>query len=117
MTRNVDNIYWDILDIGKIFNCEERAEKLVAELKAEHHRLSLEISNYNKTSFDTYKSKPGVVVIEVAKEGEYRLYGQKALAHDMLVKLGIKDVTNGYGYSDEHLIERNPDVLLVHFMI
>ena len=115
VTRNVDNIYWDILDIGKLFNCEERAEKLVMDLKAEQHELAFAISKYNKKHFDTYESKTGVAVIEIADEGEYRFYGQKALAHDMLIKLGIKDVTEGYGYgySDEHLIEINPDALVV----
>ncbi len=116
LTRQMDNVYYDILDLGKIFNCRDKAEALVLKMQGEVHDITEKIVAVNKAKFDTYDSKPGLAVIEVA-DGEYRLYGQKALAHDMMVALGIKDVTSGYGYgyNDEHLIQRDPDVLLVVF--
>lgn len=114
LTRQMDNVYWDIIDLGKIFDCQEKAYELVQSMQAEVHDLAFKIEEHNKAKFETYDQMPGVAVIEVA-DGEYRLYGQKALAHDMLVSLRLKDVTNGYGYgyTDEHLIQRDPDVLLV----
>lgn len=114
-TRDINNVYWDILDYGKIFHVEDEAEALVQEMQEKVHDLGLKISKHNAKAYKTYEEKPGVMVIEIAKDGEYRLYGQKALAHTMLLSLDIKDVTNGYGYGyrDEHLIERNPDVLFV----
>lgn len=115
VTRDINYLFWDILDYGKIFNVEEKANEIVLDMQHKIHDLSLKIENYNQEKFKTYDEKPGVMVIEVAKDGEYRLYGPKALAHTMLVALNIKDVTDGYGYGyrDEHLIERNPDVLFV----
>lgn len=115
VTRDINNLFWDILDYGKIFHVEEKAQEVVLDMQHQIHNLSLKISDYNGEKYKTYDEKPGVMVIEIAKEGEYRLYGQKALAHTMLLALNIKDVTGGYGYGyrDEHLIQRNPDVLFV----
>lgn len=115
VTRDINYLFWDILDYGRIFHVEEKANEIVLDMQHQIHDLSLKISDYNAEKYKTYDEKPGVMVIEIANEGEYRLYGQKALAHSMLVSLNIKDVTDGYGYGyrDEHLIERNPDVLFV----
>lgn len=115
VTRDINNLFWDILDYGKIFDVEEEANNLVLDMQHKIHDLSLKVSDYNTEKYKTYDEKPGVMVVEIAKDGEYRLYGQKALAHTMLVTLNIKDVTEGYGYGyrDEHIIQRNPDVLFV----
>ncbi len=101
--RSLQNEYDDILDIGKVFNVEDKANAIVDEMKAEVQK-ALEATKGMET-------KPRVLVMEVEKDG-IRVYGDNTLAGDMVRHIGADLVTAPENHmSSEDLIALNPDVI------
>ena len=101
--RTLENEYVDILNLGKIFNVEDKAEALVEEMKAEVE------ATLSKTA--TVKEKPKTLLMEVEKDG-IRVYGENTLGGDMIQQLGAELVTATENQmSSEALIQENPDVI------
>lgn len=104
----IEREYLDILNIGKIFDVEEKAESIVAEMKAKVEKGK----EYAKKS-DMKK----VVVIE--DEGNvFRVYGEDTIGGQIVKELGGNLVakTRNEKKSVEELIELNPDIIFsVHF--
>lgn len=105
--RTIENEVNDILNLGKIFNVEEKAQALVDEITSTITEVSLKVSNEDKQSS---------MVIEFYDEDIYT-YGSKTLAGDMVTKLGAELSNPDGGYiGAEDLIKLNPDCIFVSYM-
>ena len=105
--RTLENEYTDILNIGKIFHVEDKAEALVAEMKA--------------AVADTLAAVAGQDSVTVAGVeplgGSISNYGANSLAGDMVTQLGgtlVKPEGNEMGKED--LVALDPDVIFVVYM-
>ena len=107
LSRTLENEYTDILNIGKIFDVEDKAEALVNEMKAQVAA--------------TLAAAEGQEAVRVAVVeplgGSISNYSAKSLAGDMVVQLGgelVKPEGNEMGKED--LISLDPDVIFVVYM-
>ncbi|OON94261.1 MAG: iron ABC transporter substrate-binding protein [Candidatus Epulonipiscioides saccharophilum] len=99
--------YQDILNIGKIFNVNEKAEKLVQEMKDEIEYI-LEAT--------AELPKQDVMLIEFY-EGAIVNYGAEDLGGDMILSLGGNLVNSEHGnISKEDILDVNPDVLFICYL-
>jgi len=106
-TRTLENEYNDILNIGKIFNVEEKAEALVSGMK--------------RQVADALAAVQGQEAVRVAVlepiSGKITNYAANSLAGDMVVQLGgelVKPEGNEMGKED--LVACDPDVIFVVYM-
>ncbi|MDO5292990.1 MAG: ABC transporter substrate-binding protein [bacterium] len=107
-TRTLENEYTDILNLGKIFDVEEKAEEIVNKMKQE-------ISDAEKKA-ETETEQKTVAVIEFLGDAITN-YGQASLAGDMVTSLGAKLVApEGSNISKEELVSLNPDEIFVVYM-
>lgn len=101
--RTLENEYTDILNLGKIFNVEDRAESLVLEMQSEVSKVAEQANAMTE--------KPSVLVMEFEKEG-IRVYGEHTLGGDMVKQLGADLITAENNHmSSEDLIFANPDII------
>lgn len=106
-SRTLENEYTDIINLGKIFNVEDKAEKLVNEMKKE---ISNVLEKVNKTDTDS------VMVVEFHKDSITN-YSKTTLAGDMVSKLGANlSLPDEKTISKETLVEKNPNVIFVVYM-
>lgn len=105
--KTLENEYDDILNIGKIFDVEDKAEEIVNQIKSEVAKVK------DHSSKATQKKR--VLIIEKLSNST-TVYGKKTLAGDMVTKLGadLIDVEGNIG--DEDIINLNPDVIFVVYM-
>ena len=105
--RTIENEINDILNLGKIFNVEEKAQALVDEITSTVSEVSSKVSNEEKQS---------AMVIEFYDDEIYT-YGSKTLAGDMATKLGAELLNpEGGNIGAEDLIKLNPDCIFVSYM-
>ena len=105
--RTIENEINDILNLGKIFNVEEKAQALVDEITSTVSEVSSKVSNEEKQS---------AMVIEFYDDEIYT-YGIKTLAGDMVTKLGAEVLNpDGGNIGAEDLIKLNPDCIFVSYM-
>ena len=105
--RTIENEINDILNLGKIFNVEEKAQALVDEITSTVSEVSSKVSNEEKQS---------AMVIEFYDDEIYT-YGSKTLAGDMVTKLGAELLNPEGGHiGAEDLIKLNPDCIFVSYM-
>lgn len=105
--KTLENEYQYILDIGKIFNVEERAGALVDQIKNEVERV---------TKATGGREAQRVMILEFMKDGIY-VYGKNSLGGNMVTTLGgevIEGASKTIGYED--LINLNPDIIYVVYM-
>ena len=105
--RLLENEYIDLLNIGKIFDIEEKTEALVQQM-----REDIAIA---KAAVDAMPDKPLVAVITV-RESDIRNYGME-LAGDILATIGIDVIwseTTAMGKED--FLASNPDVIFLSYM-
>lgn len=103
--RTVENEYADILNMGKIFDREEKAESLVKEMKDEISRAAGEANLTGR--------HPRGLIIELMGSN-ISVYGQKTLAGDILKRMnGELLVPDQQQISKEQIIEMDPDVIFV----
>lgn len=103
--KTVENEYRDILNMGKIFNREERAEEIVNEMKEKIRRAQKEVR-------ETGKHPRGLIVELQGKS--LRVYGKKTLAGNILESMGgTLLAADSKEISKEQLIEINPDALFL----
>ena len=103
--RTLENEYKDILDLGKIFDKNERAQQLVADMKHEMQFATSQTAGFQK--------RPRALVIEFMGK-EVRVYGERSLAGDIVHELhgellAAKDRSIGI----EQVVELDPDVIFV----
>lgn len=106
--RTLENEYTDILNLGKIFNVEDKAEAIVKEMKDEIQNV------INKTQDNAEKKT--VLVLEPIG-GKITNYGKATLGGNMVEALGAElaspDVDD---MGKEDIVSANPDVIFVVYM-
>lgn len=102
-TKDVAHEYEDIRRVGKIFNVEDKAEALIADIEAKIAEGQ---------AFAAERQAVKAVVLEVGKEGTYRIYGEDSVGGDMATKVGAELVAKKSGnIGAEDLVKLNPDVI------
>lgn len=105
--RTIENEITDILNIGKIFNVEDKAEAMVNDIRSKVKEVSESVKD---------KEKQSAIVIEFF-ENDIFTYGSKTLAGDMVTKLGAEVLhPEGGNIGAEDLINLNPDCIFVSYM-
>ena len=107
-TRVLENEYEDIINLGKIFNVQQKAHDIVNEIKAEVKN----VVDYASGSADKRK----VLIIEFGREN-MTVYGSTTLGGDMVESLGAELISvDGGRIGQEDLINLNPDIIFVVYM-
>ena len=105
--RLLEHEYTDILNIGKIFDVEDRAEAIVNTMKADVELARAAVANESEV--------PTVAVIRIS-ESSIRNYGME-LGGDIVKSLGLNVMTsveNTLGKED--LILADPDIIFIEYM-
>lgn len=106
--RTLENEYRDILNLGKIFDVEDKAEAIVNEMKAE-------IANVIDKTQDA-DTKKTVMIIEPIS-GKITNYGSKSLGGNMVEALGADLISPEVSeVGKEDLINTDPEVIFVVYM-
>jgi iron complex transport system substrate-binding protein len=106
--KSLENEYTDILNMGKIFDVQDKAEGIVNEMKDTIATVKEETKGETE--------KPSVLVLESGKDG-FTNYGQDSLAGDMVTQLGGTLANpDGSSLGKEDVITANPDVIFVVYM-
>lgn len=107
-TRTLENEYTDILNIGKIFDVEDRAQALVDEMKAQVETTLAAAQGQEPVR---------VAVVEPTASGTITNYGTDSLAGDMVTALGGELARpDGSDMGKEDLVACDPDVIFVVYM-
>ena len=107
-TRTLENEYTDILNIGKIFDVEDRAQALVDEMKAQVEATLIAAQGQEPVR---------VAVVEPPASGTITNYGADSLAGDMVTALGGELARpDGSDMGKEDLVACDPDVIFVVYM-
>lgn len=105
--RTIENECIDILNIGKIFDVEDKAQALVDEMHAEIDRVAKE----------TKEEEPQSCVVMEVEGDSYRNYGEGTIAGDLVTTLGAKLAFSGEthvkSFGNENLIAANPDTIFL----
>lgn len=105
--RTIENEIKDILNLGKIFNVEDKAQNIVNEINLKVSEVSNKISNHEKVS---------TIILEYYGN-DIITYGDKTLGGDMVRKLGGNLLNpEGGNIGAEDLIKLNPDTIFVSYM-
>lgn len=105
--RTLENEYTDILNLGRIFDVEDKAGALVDEMRSS---VEATLSQAQGQSSQT------VAVVEPIGGGMTN-YGADTLAGDMVTQLGGTLVNpDGGEMSKEELVQSDPDVIFVVYM-
>lgn len=102
--HKLEDEYSYILDMGKIFDKNEKAQQLVAQMQ-------------NEIDFVTAKTaktgqRPRAVIMEFLGK-DIRVYGEKTLAGDILTSLGGDLIAKNNTLSLEQLVDLDPDVIFL----
>lgn len=101
--NTLENEYQDIMNMGKIFNVEDKASEIVENMKSEVEKAK---------DFVKGKDRVKAIIIEVEKEGVYRVYGKDSIGGDIATQMGADLVADKNGnIGKEDLIKLNPDVI------
>ncbi|MEG1310754.1 MAG: ABC transporter substrate-binding protein [Romboutsia sp.] len=105
--RTIENEINDILNLGKIFNVEEKAQALVDEINNKLDKVSKSVEG---------KSNETTLIVEFTDD-QMNTYGSKQLAGDMVNRLGVELLNpEGKDINAEDLIKLNPDSIFVVYM-
>jgi len=105
--RTLENEYTDLINIGKIFNVEDKAQAIVDEMKNEISGVLAKTEG---------QKAPRVAVIEFLGE-DISNYGASQLGGDMIKQLGgelVEPEASSIGKED--LLGLDPDVIFVVYM-
>lgn len=105
--RTLENEKADILNLGKIFNVEDKANQIVNEIDTKTNEVENSVKDQEKQT----------TLIMEYMDGQIYTYGAKTLGGDMVQKLGAELLNpNGGNISEEDLIKLNPDSIFVVYM-
>lgn len=105
--RTLENEYTDILNLGKIFDVEEKAQRIVEEMKTEIARVLEAVDGQN----------PVRVAVVEPMETVLSNYGANTLAGDMVMQLGGELANpDGKEMGKEDLLACDPEVIFVVYM-
>ena len=106
--QSLENEFQDILNLGKIFNVEDKAEALVAEMKAKVHK-----------GREYVKDRDPVNISILEDEGDvFRIYGYDTIGGDIAKQVGANLVTptKKEKKSAEELVSLTPEMIFsIHF--
>ena len=103
--RTLQNEYKDILDLGRIFDKNERAQQLVADMQHEVQFATSQTAGFQK--------RPRALVIEFMGK-EVSVYGERSLAGDIVHELhGELLAEKDRNIGIEQVVELDPDVIFV----
>ena len=103
--RTLENEYKDILDLGRIFDKNERAQQLVADMQHEVQYATSQTAGFQK--------RPRALVIEFMGK-EVSVYGERSLAGDIVHELhGELLAAQDRSIGIEQVVELDPDVIFV----
>lgn len=106
--RTLENEYTDILNMGIIFNVQDKAEAIVNEMKDT-------IANVLEQTADM-EERPNVMVLEFLGDSITN-YGSSSLVGDMIEQLGGVLVNEEYtSVGQEDVIAANADVIFIVYM-
>ncbi|MBO3443566.1 ABC transporter substrate-binding protein [Clostridium sp. CCUG 7971] len=105
--KTIENEITDILNLGKIFNVEDKAKELVDNINKKVEEVSKSVKG---------KEKQSTLIVEFYDD-QITTYGANSLGGDMVKKLGA-DLLNPQGkkINEEDLINLNPDSIFVVYM-
>lgn len=101
--KTLDLEYQFILDIGKIFAVEEKAEKIVADMKFEIE---------NAVAKTKGRQSPTVLVLAFSRDLVIS-YGEDSLPGDIVKQAGGTLISTSRYINYEELLQLNPDVMFV----
>lgn len=101
--RTLENEYADILNIGKIFGVEEKAQALVDDMKAEVEKI---------TAATQGQEVQTVMVIEFMKDNIWA-YDKTMLVGDMVQAMGGELLETGEDLGAEDVVAADPQVILI----
>lgn len=105
--RTLENEYTDLINIGKIFNVEDKAQAIVDEMKAEIANVLAQTEG---------QESPTVAVIEFLGDSITN-YGASSLGGDMVTALGgTLAAPDASELGKEDLVALDPDVIFVVYM-
>lgn len=106
--KTLENEFTDILNIGKIFDVQDRAEAIVDDMRTTIENVLAQTSDL--------EVKPTALIIEANKDS-FTNYGENSLGGDMLTKLGgVLANPDAPSIGKEDIIAANPDVIFVVYM-
>lgn len=101
--KDVAHEYEDIRLIGQIFDVEDKAEALIAEIEG---KVAM------GQAFASERDAVRAVVLEIGNDGTYRIYGEDSVGGDMATKVGAELLAVKSGkIGAEDLVKLNPDVI------
>lgn len=105
--RTVENEITDILNLGNIFDVEEKAKSIVDEINKGIDDITSKVKDQEKQT---------ALIIEYM-DGKIYTYGAKTLGGDMVSRLGGELLNvDGGNINEEDLIKLNPDSIFVVYM-
>lgn len=106
--RTLENEYTDILNIGKIFNVQDKAEAIVADIQS--------VVDQTQEAVKDMEEKPSVLILEPIGDSITN-YGKTSLGGDMVTSLGAELANpDAPSVGKEDIIAANPDVIFVVYM-
>ncbi|SFA90168.1 iron complex transport system substrate-binding protein [Acetitomaculum ruminis DSM 5522] len=106
--RTLENEYNDILNLGIIFDVQDKAEEIVNNMKETIETVT------EKTKDIT--EKPSVMILE-SYDDTYTNYGSKSLGGDMVTSLGATLANaDASEVGKEDIVTANPDIIFVVYM-
>lgn len=101
--NTLENEYEDILNIGKIFDVEEKANEIVDNMKKEIEEAK---------EFSKDQDPVRTIILEVGSENVYRIYGEDSIGGNIASLVGADLVARENGQvGAEDLVDLNPDVI------
>lgn len=109
---SIESLYQDFLDLGKIFRVEDRASKLVNDMKDEIKLVQDKIGEVKE------EDKIKVLAFDSMTDNNPFVVGNGGISGDIIRKaMGkniFEDVNKGYAtVSIEQIVKRNPDVIVI----
>ncbi len=106
--KTLDNEYNDILNIGKIFDVQDKAEAIVSEMQDTISSVLDQTKNQTE--------KPRALIVEFLGDSVTN-YGATTLGGDMVTQLGaVLANPDASTLGKEDIINANPDVIFVVYM-
>ena len=104
----LENTYNDILNLGQIFHVEERAQELVAEMRAQADEITTKLAETEPVSTFVYDSGEGTMLS----------IGGVGLENELLTLAGGANIfadqeSRYFDASIENIIEANPSAIIV----
>lgn len=106
--RTLDNEYTDILNIGKIFDVQDKAEAMVADIQS--------VVDQTTEATADLEERPSVMILEPLGDSITN-YGKTTLGGDMVTALGGQLANpDAPSAGKEDIVAANPDVIFVVYM-